>query len=575
MQRADLATLTGTTFDLIVIGGGINGVAIARDAAMRGMTVVLLEREDFGSGTSAWSSRLIHGGLRYLEYREFGLVRESLRERQRLLRNAPHLVKPLPMVIPMYEGAKRGPAKIRAGMALYDALSFDKSVPRFHFDDADSVLAELPGLDPSGLKGGATFYDAQVTFPERLVIEQAISAWSHGAHLANRARVTGIRNDGAVVRGVLVTDDLTGERFELSGRIVVNVAGPWVDQVLLGGPANGARKRLIGGTRGSHLVVERWNGAPDDAIYYESRSDQRPILIIPWNGMVMIGSTDIRFEGDLDRVTATDQEIDYLLAEVNALYPDLNLAGSDILYSYAGIRPLPYTQGSTSGAITRRHFIHDHAPQMRGLWSIVGGKLTTHRSLAEEVVDKAVRALGKSARCETANAQFPGARGVVDAHFAAGFRQHAREIGLEERTADRLSGLYGVQADRILDRVRSDPSSAGVVDEASGAIIAEVIHAVRAEMATSLKDVLLRRTMLAYGATAGIGQDLTVLEIGGKAVGWSKPQQRTQLAEYRDWITDTGQNRSVQSATSTQPEKSAFVRGRYASTRNPKYAGTR
>ncbi|MDQ2684114.1 MAG: glycerol-3-phosphate dehydrogenase/oxidase, partial [Chloroflexota bacterium] len=252
MQRADLSDISSTRFDLAVIGGGINGVAIARDAAMRGMSVALVERDDLASGTSAWSSRLIHGGLRYLEHREFGLVRESLRERERLLGNAPHLVQPLGMLVPIYSGNKRGPKLIRAGMVLYDVLSYDKSLPTHDMLSRAEVLDRHPDMSPEGLRGGAYYYDAQVTFAERLVVEQAISAWEHGAQIATGCTVVGIRTEGAVVRGLTVRDADSGEEIPIDARVVVNVAGPWVDQVLTGAPAGSVSQRLIGGTKGSH-----------------------------------------------------------------------------------------------------------------------------------------------------------------------------------------------------------------------------------------------------------------------------------------------------------------------------------
>jgi glycerol-3-phosphate dehydrogenase len=537
MQRADLALLQSQRFDLIVIGGGINGSAIARDASMRGMTVALIEREDLASGTSAWSSRLIHGGLRYLEHREFGLVRESLREREILLRNAPHLVKPLGMFVPIYSGAKRGPLTIRAGMAMYDALSYDKSLARHHMLSASQLEAELPGLDAIGLKAGAYYFDAQATFAERLVIEQAVSAWEHGARIATRMRVTGIETEGSVVRGVTVSDEISGESGVVSGRLVVNVAGPWVDAVLSGAPAGTVQKRFIGGTKGSHLVVSAWKGAPDEALYYESRSDGRPILIIPWNGMMLLGSTDLRFDGDLDRVEASDEEITYLLAEVNSLFPTVKLTSDDVHYSYAGVRPLPHVTSGSAGAITRRHSIVDHGPGLKGLWSIVGGKLTTHRSLAEEVVDRAARVLDRSAECQTESAPLPGAAGITFGAFRDGLARQVEDLGLERRVGLRLAGLYGVRAERILDLVRENPVYGATVDPESGGIAAEVLFAVRDEAATTLSDIMLRRTMLAYGSAAGIGVDQTVLDTVGKTIGWSKPKQKAELSAYRAWIT--------------------------------------
>jgi glycerol-3-phosphate dehydrogenase len=537
MQRANLADLESTRFDLIVIGGGINGAAIARDAAMRGLSVCLLEMNDLASGTSAWSSRLVHGGLRYLEHYEFGLVRESLRERERLLHNAPHLVTPLPMIVPIHEGAKRGPLLIRAGMVLYDVLSYDKSMPLHRMLSAEKAIERVPALDPDGLRAAAVYYDAQVTFAERLVIENVLSAVEHGAQVVTQATVTGICSEGAVVRAVAVHDDITGSDHRISGRAIVNVAGPWVDQVLAEAPDGRIRDQYIGGTKGSHIMVDRFDGAPTDAIYYESRSDRRPILVIPFNGMIMLGSTDLRYDGDLDRVEASDAEIEYLLNEANELFRGANLTPDDVRYSYAGIRPLPYTPKGSTASITRRHIIKSHAPRLRGLWSIIGGKLTTHRSLAEELVDAVMTQLGRDAECRTAETPLPGAAGIAFDTYRTSLVRPASEAGVSERSAYRLAEVYGIRAEQVLALVHHKPDLATVVDVYSGAIAAEAVFAARSEMALSLADILLRRTMIAYGPHAGIGPDEQILEVAGKEIGWTKPQQKKELAAFRDWIT--------------------------------------
>jgi glycerol-3-phosphate dehydrogenase len=536
MLRANLADLETTRFDLIVIGAGINGAAITRDAAMRGLSVCLLEMNDLASGTSAWSSRLIHGGLRYLEHYEFGLVRESLRERERLLGNAPHLVAPLPMVVPIQEGAKRGPLLIRAGMIFYDILSYDKSLPLHRMLSPEKALERVPALDPDGLKAAAVYYDAQATFAERLIVENVLSAFEHGAQIVTRATVTGIVSEGAVVRGVEVHDTLTDAQHRIAGRAVVNVAGPWVDQVLAGAPKGRVQGKYLGGTKGSHIIVDRFEGAPTDAIYYESRSDHRPILVIPFNGMIMLGTTDIRYEGDLDRIEVSDAEIDYLLSEANALFRGVNLTPDDVRYSYAGIRPLPRKSRGSTGAITRRHIIKNHAPDLRGLWSIIGGKLTTHRSLAEEFVDKALRALGRDARCRTGAVPLPGAAGVAFGTYRRSIVPPAAQLGIGERSAYRLVDLYGTRAEEILALIPSRPVLATVVDPYSGAIAAEAAFAVQEEMAISLADILLRRTMIAYGPHGGIGPDERILEIAGRELGWTRPRQAKELAAYREWI---------------------------------------
>jgi glycerol-3-phosphate dehydrogenase len=385
--------------DVIIIGAGINGAGIARDAAMRGLKVLLIDKADIGSGTTSASTRLIHGGLRYLEHFEFGLVRESLRERETLLKIAPHLVKPLPIAIPIYKGSKRGRATIRAGMILYDLLSLGKSLPRHRMLSRAETLKRLPGLNPEGLLGSAVYFDAQIEFPERLVLANVLAAREHGAEVFTYAPVTNLIVEGDSLLGVeFVTDD--GNNHFVQTKIVVNAAGPWVDRVLA--RAHVESPTLIGGTKGSHIVVPSFPGAPATAIYLEAQSDRRPVFIIPWNGSYLIGTTDVRFEDDPDEVRCEMWEMDYLLAEANLVFPGARLTHDSVLFTYSGVRPLPRTSDKEEQSITRRHFIREH-PRLRNLLSIVGGKLTTYRSLAEECVDLIFRKLGKyPPPCETA-----------------------------------------------------------------------------------------------------------------------------------------------------------------------------
>jgi glycerol-3-phosphate dehydrogenase len=368
--------------DVVIIGGGINGAGIARDAAMRGLNVLLIDKGELGAATTSASTRLIHGGLRYLEHFEFGLVRESLREREILLKIAPDLVKPLAITIPIYKQSKRGRLTIRAGMILYDLLSWGKSLPNHRMLSRPETLERWPGLNPEDLVGSALYYDAQVEFPERLVVANALSAREFGAEVLTHTRVTSLTGSGVQFAGQFV-----------EASVIINAAGPWVDRVLERAPVKSPK--LIGGTKGSHIIVPVFPGAPSNAIYLEARSDGRPIFIIPWNKLFLIGTTDVRFEGDPDEVRCELWEIDYLLSETNLALPDAGLTRDSILDTYSGVRPLP-NQSST-----RRHFIREH-PQLPNLLSIVGGNLTTYRSLSEECVDLIFRKLGKtSPPCNT------------------------------------------------------------------------------------------------------------------------------------------------------------------------------
>ena len=375
MRDRTLESLSDRHFDAIVVGAGINGAGIARDAAMRGLSVLLVDKGDVSAGTTSWSTRLIHGGLRYLEHYEVPLVRESLRERERLLHTAPHLVKPISMLIPIYAGDKRGPRLVRLGMLAYDALSFDKSLEHHHMLSPQEALEREPGLNSEGLRGAAVYYDAQVEYVERLALENALSARAAGAAVLTYAKVDRLVVESNVARGVELTDVLGGERRSAHGDVVINVAGPWVDTVLssVGSPV----ERMIGGTKGSHIVVDAFPGAPSEALYVEAR-DGRPYFVVPWNDLYLIGTTDERYEGDLNRVVADDEEIDYLVTETNRVIPGAGLTSNSALFSYAGVRPLPHVGDGVAGGITRRHIIHDHAPDLAAqLISIVGGKITT------------------------------------------------------------------------------------------------------------------------------------------------------------------------------------------------------
>ncbi|HJU55339.1 MAG TPA: glycerol-3-phosphate dehydrogenase, partial [Pyrinomonadaceae bacterium] len=504
------------TFDLIVIGAGINGAGIARDAAMRGLKVLLLDKGDISSGTSAWSTRLIHGGLRYLEHGEVGLVRESLRERERLLRVAPHLVRPLPMLIPVYRGARRGLLTIRAGMILYDLLSSGKSLERHRMLSAEETRARAPGLALENLRGAALYYDAQVEYAERLVFENALSASRSGALIQTYSRVDNFIVEEGAVSGVEYTDLIKDSAHAARARVTLNVSGPWVDEVL----ALGARpiERLICGTKGSHLVVDEFAGAPATALYVEARADGRPFFIIPWNRAYLIGTTDLPFDGSPDEAEASEDEIGYLLTETNRVIPSARLTRDHIRYTYSGVRPLPCRTSVDPSGVTRRHFIRDHAPTLGGFLSVVGGKLTTYRNLSEQAVDAVFKKLGReSPACETAREPLPGAQGK---DFGAFLAQFKTESNLPEPVAERLFKIYGARAEEVLKVASEDEGLREPFSKVSGAIGAEVVFSFREEMAQTLTDCLWRRTMVGMNSEAGLDAVEAAAEVARKYLGW-------------------------------------------------------
>ena len=525
-----------TEFDAIIIGAGINGAGIARDATLRGLRVLLLDKGDIACGTSSWSTRLIHGGLRYLEYGELGLVRESLRERELLLRRAPHLVRPLPMLIPIYAQASRGPLTVRAGMLAYDLLSFGKSLDHHRMLSRAETLRRVPHLSPKGLRGAALYYDAQVEYAERLVLENALDARANGATVRTYARVDRFVMGEGSVRGVEFTDLIDGSGGHIArAPLTVNVAGPWVDQLIQTGLAHSV-KRLIGGTKGSHLIVAGFQGAPTCALYVEAELDGRPFFIIPWNGQYLIGTTDLRYEGDLDHVEASDEEIDYLLRETNRVVPSANLTRASILYTYSGVRPLAYQEAAKEKGITRRHFIHDHAPLVGGLLSIVGGKLTTYRHLSEQAVDLIfVKLDRKSPAPMTARKPLPGAATDDFAAFSAEFKNKSM---LAPSVNERLLRIYGTRALLVLEIAQGgDALLSESFSPSTQGIGAEILFAFRDEMARTLSDCLMRRTMVGIGPAAVCpGDDERAAFIAQKYLGWSSNDAAREVAAYREYL---------------------------------------
>jgi glycerol-3-phosphate dehydrogenase len=538
-------------FDLIIIGAGINGAGIARDAAMRGLKILLLDKGDIANGTTQWATRLIHGGLRYLEYYEVSLVRESLKDREILLHIAPHLVRPLGFLVPIYDRAKHGPLMVRLGMIGYDTLSLDKSLDNHRMLSAEEALEREPGLNPEGLLGAAFYYDAQVEYAERIAVENAISAREHGAVVLTYSKVNRLIRDDGRVAGVEFNDILGSGTYSARAPVTVNVTGPWVDEVL--GETTGGR--MIGGTKGSHLVVDPFPGAPkNEALYVEARKDGRPYFIVPWNGRYLIGTTDIRYDGDLDRVVADEDEIDYLIDETNYVIPEANLTRESVLFTYSGIRPLPFQPEGAEGSVTRSHIVYDHArgrgvgtkrsgvgegvPRVNGLISIVGGKLTTYRNLSRQTVDMVYQKLGREApESRTSKVPLPGGETQDFDAFAAQFKATS---GLTEELAERLLKLYGVRSPDVLEMAGDDPSlrlplgpSAKVE---SGVIGAEVLYAFRREMAQALSDVLLRRTMVGLGPSVGLDVDEAAAQVAVQHLGWSEERARSEVEAYRGYV---------------------------------------
>ena len=483
---------------------------------------------------SAWSGRLVHGGLRYLEHRDFALVRESLRERELLFRLAPHLVKPVRLLMPFYTHNRRPPWLIRVGMVLYDALSFDKKTGRHEILDRAGVTARFTGIGQDGLTGSAVFTDGQVEDAERLCVELAIAAAGDGAVIRTKARVEEpLHGADGRVSGVRFRDlrpGGDGELHDVQAKVVLNVAGPWIDRIFRRGAPG--QPRLNGGTKGSHLIVDPFPGAPTDVVYYESQADGRLVLVIPWRGRYLLGTTDIRFEDDPDEARCDADEMTYILGEVNTLVPGADLTPDDVLYTYSGVRPLPYAPDKSESAVPRTHILHEHGAGLEGVVTVVGGKLTTYRQLAEDAVDDVFRRLGRRApKCVTARLPFPGA--LAD---AAPLRADLVAAGVTERTADRLLTLYGRRAADVVAEAAGDPDLLAVFDEDTGAIGAELLFAVRRDFAVTLADVLARRVLLAFEPGHGLDSVDRAAALLGDRLGWDEARRKDEIEGYRRWL---------------------------------------
>lgn len=513
-------------YDVIVIGGGINGAAVAREAALAGFSVALFERSDLCCATTAASTRLIHGGLRYLEHAEFGLVYESLHERERLVRDAAHLVEPVTFYIPVFSGNRRRRWQISMGLTLYDVLSIGKSTPWHRMLSRDALLRAIPSLRSEGLSGGACFYDAQVTYPERLVVELCVDAAAAGALIRTHANVERIITADGNACGIEYSD--AGATHMAAAPVIVNATGPWVDRVV----GSHAPERLIGGTRGSHLALAPVHGMPDTAIYTEAESDGRPFFIVPWNGLYLIGTTDVRYDGDPADVHVTEDDYEYLLGETRRLLPGAGPFEHRVVYGYAGTRALPYRADGNAGAITRRHHVHAHK-EAGGLYSIIGGKLTTHRALAEDVMARIRRRLPRAvARSSTRRRRLPGfieveARRELEAELTAAF---------DARLARRLLRVYGSAAADLLSAARASADSAMVLGPDSQVLVAELELAIDRHWARDLTDIMQRRCMAGLDADRGIADAESAARWLVRLGYLDREQAFAQLNGYRQWL---------------------------------------
>jgi glycerol-3-phosphate dehydrogenase len=519
---------TNQTFQLAIVGGGIIGAGIARDAARRGLRTILIEKADFGSGTTAGSTRLIHGGLRYLEMLDFGLVRMDLRERETLLRIAPHLVKPLPFHLPYFEAGWFYRTKMQIGLWLYDLLSYDKSLPNRGYVSAGEISAREPGLRREGLSGASTFYDAQVNMPERLCLENVLDAARHGCVVRNGVEVTGTIKDGNRVAGIRIRNE-AGQPEEIRADLVCNTSGPWFDEVA-GRLQPGAPHR-VRTTKGIHLAMEPLNR---QAWVLFSPVDRRLFFAIPWMGLTWLGTTDTDFRGDAATAAATPADVEYLLRSTEHYFPEVR--GKAICYTNAGVRALVTKPGKES-AVSRSHQLVDGervgAP---GLLSVVGGKITGYRAIAEEATDLAARKLGATAACTTARAGLPGAYAAGD---EAALEREALAAGIPASSATALLQHYGARLSALAALCRQQPDLAQPIHPDYPDIRAQIPLAVREEFCRNLDDFLVRRTGLGFSPDQGQRAAEPAASLLAEQLGWDADERRRQWTRWEAYLART------------------------------------
>lgn len=528
-RRAELIDqVSKLDFDFVVVGGGINGAGIAADAALRGLEVLLLEQRDIAFGTSSRSSKLIHGGLRYLEHYQFRLVFEGTNERAALRRLAPHLVRPLLFALPVYDDSKHPLWKMDVGLWMYDGLSLFKGEARhLTLRSAKRMLEREPLLRPEGLTGGLIYYDC-TTDDARLTLENAILASRLGTPVLTQCRVVGVRDAPAEDRvEVSFTDQRTGVIHQVRARGVISATGVWTDRfrALLA-----REESVIRPTKGVHIVVPRDRLPIAHAVVAQTREDQRVFFAIPWGDRTVLGTTDTDELGDPARPRVTLADVTYLLEAANHTFPTVGLATSDITGTWAGLRPLIRPEEVRSASdVPREHRIMTDGRVV----SVAGGKLTTYRRMAAETVDHALLATGiKAGGSRSDEVPLPGADGPrLDFDVLAG--EIEREHGLDRDIAERLANVYGHRASGVLERLRRRPELAARLDPGAAVIEAEVVFGAEAELALEVDDVLVRRTSLALRlADHGRAAAPRVAALLAETLGWSEAERVGSLERF-------------------------------------------
>ncbi|MDY6796562.1 MAG: glycerol-3-phosphate dehydrogenase/oxidase [Actinomycetota bacterium] len=519
-------------FDVLIVGGGITGACTARDAARRGLSTVIVEKNDWAFGTSSRSSKLVHGGLRYLELYDFKLVFEACRERRRLLLNAPHVVWPQSFVFPVYKGDKNGLILIDMGLWLYDVLALFRNVQPHQMHGPRRILEVEPELDRDRLKGGGQFYDCS-TDDARLTLSHVQSAYLEGAVCLSYTQVIDFLRQDGMLRGARVRDKVGGGEFDIEARVVFNCSGPWTDSVC--GLDEHDISPKLRPTKGSHVIVPWERIKAYNAMPVISPSDGRMLFVVPWGDYVLIGTTDTDYEGDYDTIHASAWDVDYILEAANRAMPGTGLTYDDVISTYAGLRPLIWESGGQDVKefqVSREHSVYE---SHSGLITIAGGKLTTARSMAEELVDLAEKRLEERyglapSGCTTRNAQVYGKDGL---DFSRRLRRLAGEVRLDDEVVDKMQHL-GTGALRVLNILGEDASLAERLGEYVPYIGAEVVYSARNEAVVNLEDFMVRRSLIFYEDwEQGLGCAERAADILARELGWDEEEKKRQVEEYR------------------------------------------
>lgn len=539
-MKRNLDAMSDRVHDVVIIGGGITGAMIAWDASLRGLSVALVEANDFGHATTAGSSKLIHGGLRYLKNLEFGLIRESLKERRVWEITAPHMVFPLEFIMPTTGLGSKSRWLTSLGLSIYDWLAFDrnwlndddKKIPAHKSLSTRELLEMQPRLNPKGLRGGVSYFDCQMMSPERLCLECLIGASQNGAQIANYAKAMkfkyGIANGVRAVNAVEVTDAFCGARYVIRGRMFINATGPWADLIQESAIGGSAARSLIR-SKGVHLITR--NLTRNQAVAIQTSGGH--FFILPWRGHSIIGTTDTIFKGNPEELCVTEDDIELLMSLVNEAMPDLNLQRRDVLHAYAGLRPLvdsdPGVDKENSYNASRKVEVFDHADEDLACFiSVIGGKWTTARLIAEKTVDLVYQKLNRTTRsCETSTTPLPG--GELGKFESYKKRAHQKYEFLAPSVCENLVATYGSMMPDVAKLAAESPDLCDSIHGRSADIAAQVVHAVQNEMAMTVDDILFRRTGIGTLGHPGGDAVTRIARIMSTEFGWDAAETIRQV----------------------------------------------